>query len=117
MKITKKQLKQIIKEELEGLQDGIVKRPFDDTMITHDDYEQSDEPSRDDTGEPPLTQRSQRKLNHNHMMARINDAKLYLQQQDDPVASELSQELDGVIYTMELLSDYFMGDMPSGGSE
>ena len=113
MKITKQQLKEIIKEELEGLQDGVVKKPLGGTMGTHDDYEQSDEPSRDDTGVPPLTQRSQRKLGHNHMMARINDAKLYLQQQDDPVASELSQELDGVIYTMELLSDYFMGDMPS----
>jgi hypothetical protein len=117
MKITRTQLKQIIMEELEDLQDGIVQKPFGDTMITHDDYEQSDEPSRDDTGEPPLTQRSQRKLGHNHMMARINDAKLYLQKQGDPVASELSQELDGVIYTMELLSDYFMGDMPSGDSE
>ena len=113
MKITKSQLKQIIKEEFEGLQDGIVKKPFDDTMITHDDYKQSDGPPRDDTGEPPLTQRSQRKLDHNHMLARINDAKLYLQQQDDPVASELSQELDGVIYSMELMIDYFMGDMPS----
>jgi len=96
-----------------GLDEGVVKKPFGDTMITHDDYEQSDEPPRDDTGEPPLTQRSQRKLSHDHMLARINDAKLYLQQQEDPVASELSQELDGVIHTMELLNDYFMGDMPA----
>ena len=111
MKITKERLRKIIMEEIAT--EGVVKKPFDDTMITHDDYEQSDEPSRDDTGEPPLTQRSQRKLNHNHMLARINDAKLYLQQQDDPVASELSQELDQVIYSMEMLSDYFMGDTPS----
>ena len=111
MKITHEQLRRIIMEEVAN--EGVVKKPFGNTMITHDDYEQSDEPPRDDTGEPPLTQRSQRKLDHNHMLARINDAKMYLQQQDDPVAAELSQELDHVMYNMELLRDYFMGDMPS----
>jgi hypothetical protein len=106
------------KKEVKNLQEGTVPGGFGSTMVTHDDYEVSDEPARAETGEPPLTRKGSAKLTMDWMQARLNDSILFLRgvgSQEGMDASQaaraeaLANELDAVAYDLEaFVGDYFV---------